>query len=265
MFTKTRTFLNQGTPVPEIRPPALSRGLVLLFAALCFACLPGCIKKKAKVDEAASPRIVMTSPSGLMREAMNGKDTKIVSGGWGYIKEQAMILGVPADERGKAMDYAPLITAMIELRNLEEFTRAPELGKRFEVTGFFRRQEGRVVEKGRTYLHITGAVNMVAEKDLSKARQLVNKANGGGHDVHNALEPLTTTVERHYWFDITDPVSHNAKHQAIANKNASAPKRAQQPAPKSAKKPAPATAPKPAPKPASKPSQKPAQRPSGKK
>jgi hypothetical protein len=132
-----------------------------------------------------------------------------LGGGWGFGRDDAVILSVPPRSRRKYCNTVPLESLVVRTRNEEEFSGFPPEGKRYAVVDYGRVSRTVTAQSGRMYAIWRGLMALVSEKD---APALYRKVSGLplARRIAPAVGERVLAVPREYWFDVTDASTLNA-------------------------------------------------------
>lgn len=195
--------------------PALKRA-ALCMAACFLLVLAGCAAKEGAGPAARSfPEYPVLIPAISPAQALAGTNGKkrsgfTVRGGWGFAREDACMLTVPQGRRQLHHNSVPLERQLVQLRNAVEFGQTPPDGGRFRVTDYGTVSRTLHTKEGRMYAVWRGKVGIIPERPLSSAAGLNSRPR------FPVAEGSARTVQREYWFDITETSTSNsgaaAKH-----------------------------------------------------
>lgn len=182
----------------------LFQGLRCLLLLILAIALCGCPKKTVKEEEA--PARPMASPAILLRQIMEDQKYS-VSGGWGFEQADALIFSIPDKVKPERDTLTILERCFVDIRNTEEFSRAPAFGKRSEVMGFALESQISLKDpkSGKLYDRIVGTVQVIPEHYLPELITLAEKYKAGDEAAIAVYKSRTQTLRREYWFDITQP------------------------------------------------------------
>lgn len=199
---------------------AIALALPLLFVAGCQpkkAQNPSLEPVKASPVEQISLYLSIT-PCGLMATKLPGsRGTEQISGGWGYTREDACIILNPQDLGQQKLNQVFLhwMQSLMDERNILEFTQPLPSGERLYVldSGNFVQSPEKYGAK--QYIRVLYSVFTVTEaqfRDLShwaKSPKVTDKM------LSDRVRSEATEQAREFWFDVTEPLAHNAKVQGL--------------------------------------------------
>ena len=179
----------------------LAAGVIISFLLFPHASL-------AKVSEPYMPASVQK----VLQDMGAAPDVlEIVSGGWGYSQDKAMIIGNPYKGKDEEFKPAPLEYELMEIRDQEEFYIVPPDGKRFlPLLATMLKQSMVDAPGGKHYDKMEMQVLLLPEQYWQELKPLAD-ANKSVQEVAKHFKGKTVTVNRDYWFDVSEPYAHNGK------------------------------------------------------
>ncbi len=168
--------------------------------------------RKASPTEQISLYLAV-SPSSVLESKFPGRSvSSLVSGGWGYTREDACVLHNPEDvgtelNRG----YLDWTNTLIDIRNILEFTQTSPTGERLYVIDCSNYVQETIRDGDKRFLRVLYSVFTVTE---SQYRELVAWAKDPKVTEEmfaSRVRDIAREREREFWFDITEPHAHNVK------------------------------------------------------
>ena len=136
---------------------------------------------------------------------------EIVSGGWGYSQDKALVIGNPYKGKDEEFKAAPLEYELMEIRDQEEFYIVPPDGERLlPLLATMLKQSMVDAPDGKHYDKMEMQVVLLPEQYWPELKSL-SDANKDVQEVINHFKGKTVSVKREYWFDITEPYAHNGQ------------------------------------------------------
>ena len=136
---------------------------------------------------------------------------EVVSGGWGYSQDKALVIGNPYKGRDEEFDATPLEYELMEIRDQEEFYIVPPDGERLlPLLGTLLKKSMIDAPGGKHYDKMEMELVLLPEQYWPELKTLA-EANKEVQEVIAHFKGKTKTVKREYWFDITEPYKHNGQ------------------------------------------------------
>lgn len=194
-----------------------------LMAALILS--GGCKPRPHKPEAASGGEPVKASPTEQIslylsispRDLMMGRmpageaDTQI-SGGWGFSREEACIVRSPkSPEQGINKEFLNWVQALIDARNILEFTQTLPSGERLYVIDSANYVQENIREGERVYLRVLYSVFTVNEPQFREMSYWVKDPGVSEEMFSSRVRAVAREQERVFWFDITEPHTHNAR------------------------------------------------------
>ena len=157
-----------------------------------------------------------SSPQEVLKDMEAAPDViDIISGGWGYTQDTAMVIGNPYKGTDRYFNIPPLEHELLDIRNREEFFIIPSDGDRFIPLEYeIQMQSLLSSEDGRHYDKLNATVKILAEDLWPELKILIDEKKSNAEILQHFKDKILT-VDRVYWFDITEPFNDNAS--ALSN------------------------------------------------
>lgn len=198
--------------------------LALLFSVPFFsACVPaakessttlaelnGATPSPAPVAAHAPPASMLTLEELLAKGTLGPEGRSIVSGFWGYTRDQPCVMGNPFAGTDREYAFIPLEYEFAKLRFMQEFSQTPPKGERFVMVGMRRDHQALISKGDRKYDKLTLTALMVHERDWPElGRRFTDREEAAKNPV-DTNDPRMVQKTQEFWFDITAPFTHNA-------------------------------------------------------
>ncbi len=206
VFDMQMSFLNDVSP----KAKCLSRGfkILILVVLIILSALFFPHSSLAKDQEPYMP----ASLQKVLQDVGAASDVlAIVSGGWGYSQDKAIVIGNPFAGQDKQFEIPPFEYELMEIRDHEEFYIVPPDGERHLPISSTKVKQGLIKgENGKYYDKLQVQLVILPEQYWAELKAVFG-AKTSVKDVLAHFEGKTLTVEREYWFDISEPFKHNGE------------------------------------------------------
>jgi hypothetical protein len=182
----------------------------MLFVACIPLVLGGCAAKEVPAKPVGRfPENPVLTPTKTLEQALAAGKNKhrhglLVSGGWGFRRDDACILAMPVDKKRQNHNSVPLERLLVKTRNEVEFTHTPPAGQRYTVQDYGTVSRTLHTLDGRMYAVWRGKVTLSPQQDVPAVGQSRAPAR------RYAWDSSSRVVQREYWFDLTDTSTANS-------------------------------------------------------
>ena len=180
-------------------------GIVFFFGG-CSAKQPSA--PSVRFPEQPAPVLAKTLEQGMADHA--GGRNIVVKGGWGFSREDAVILTVPLRSRTKYCNTVPLESHLVRTRNEVEFIGTPPEGQRYVVVDYGPVARTLTAKQGRMHAVWRGRMILVSEKNAPDLYKKVAGLPLARRASFAALEQ-TVSVPRAFWVSVTATSTLNAE------------------------------------------------------
>lgn len=153
------------------------------------------------------------SPRDLLTGRMPGSGAESeITGGWGFTKEDACVIHNPKNiGQSVNRDFLKWVQALIDFRNVLEFTQTQPSGERLYVIDSAGYVQENNIQGGRRYLKVLYSVFTVSEAQFRELSYWVKDPKVTDEMFSQRVRETAREEEREFWFDITEPHNHNAR------------------------------------------------------
>ena len=145
------------------------------------------------------------------RELMSrryGETGKLVRGGWGHTRKDALVIALdPAEKGTPARGFLNIEEAAFSLRTQLEFSQPLSEDSRFYPVSHTKQKQSLVSENGKIYDKIQYTIQMLPADVYMEYLPLLKAGDSKG--IEEKILPKTISEDREMWFDITAPYENN--------------------------------------------------------
>jgi hypothetical protein len=187
-------------------PPVLALWCAIFLLGGCSAKQPSA--PRARFPEQPALALAKTLEQGMADHA--GRRNIAVKGGWGFGRDDAVILTVPPRSRTKYCNTVPLESHLVSTRNEVEFIGTPPEGQRYVVVDYGPVARTLTAKQGRMHAVWRGRMILVSEKNTPALYKKVASLPLARRASFAAKEQ-SFAVPREFWFDVTETSTLNAE------------------------------------------------------
>jgi hypothetical protein len=182
----------------------------LLVGGMIF--LGGCAAKTKSPSRPGFPDQPALSLARTLEQGMAeqpGKRAIAVTGGWGFGRDDAVILSLPSRSRTPYINTVPLESLVVRTHNEVEFSATPPDGQRYMVVDYGPVSRTLSAKQGRMYAVWRGRMVLVSEKKTPDLYQKVANLPLARRAAF-VTRGQSLAVPREFWFDVTGTSTINA-------------------------------------------------------